>query len=78
MFETAKLRGRIVEKYGTIGDFAKAVKRPISYVSQYLNGKKNLDQVSIDLWARALDIGGSDIDAYFFTRRVHETEQPGL
>lgn len=75
MFDTSKLRGRIVEKFGTIGAFSKAAKSSLSFVSQYLNGKKFLDQRTLMRWAELLEIQNSEIDVYFFTEIVHETEQ---
>ena len=74
MFETSKLRGRIIEKYGSQNAFAEAVNRSISFVSQYLNGKVNLDQKTIDEWADALEITVPDIQAYFYTKKDHDTE----
>ena len=77
VYDTSKLRGRIIEKFGSQTAFAKAVHRPKAYVSQYLNGKVCLDQKTIDDWSIKLEILGDDICAYFFTKRVHETEQEG-
>lgn len=71
LYETAKLRGRIIEKYGSQGEFAKIVGCSLSFLSQYLNGKKKLDQPTIDKWANALDIESVDIYNYFFIRKVH-------
>lgn len=75
MFDTSKLRGRIVEKYGSQASFSKAVNNSLSYISQYLNGKKMLSQKTIDKWAAALEISSEDIPDYFFKKKVHETEQ---
>lgn len=75
MYDTSKLRGRIIEKFGSQYAFAKHIKQSISFVSQYLNGKKNLDQPTIDKWAAALEIDTMDIPVFFFTKKVHETEQ---
>jgi len=74
MYDTSKLRGRIIEKYGSQNDFARAVRRSISYVSQYMNGKVVLDQKTITEWADSLDIPAEDYVIYFFTKPVHETE----
>ena len=71
MIETAKLRGRIVEIYGTLDAFSSAVHNSKSFISQYLNGKRKLNQESIFEWAAALEISISDIPLYFFTRKVH-------
>lgn len=75
MYDTSKLRGRIVEKYGSQNEFASAVKRSVSFVSQYLNGHTDLDQNTISNWSAALDIAVEDIPIFFFTKKVHETEQ---
>lgn len=75
MYETAKLRGRIVEKFGTIKEFAQAAGSSMSFTSQYLNGKKILDQKTIDRWANVLDIPANEYDLYFFARKVHAIEQ---
>lgn len=75
MYDTSKLRGRIVEKFGTQLEFAKAVDGSISFISQYLNGTVSLNQKTIDKWANALDISVEDIPVFFFKKKVHETEQ---
>ena len=72
MYDTSKLRGRIVEKYGSLGNFAKTVGCSLSFLSLYINGKKKLDQPRIDRWANALDIESTDIYDYFFIRKVGE------
>lgn len=74
MYDSSKLRGRIIEKFGSQSSFAEAAHRSISYVSQYLNGKVYLDQRIIDEWAVLLDIPNDEIPVYFFTKKVHETE----
>ena len=74
MFETSKLRGRIIEKFGSQLAFAKAAHRSVSFVSQYLNCKKSLDQRMMDEWINLLDIPLNEIDQYFFVKKVHEAE----
>lgn len=74
MIDTSKLRGRIVEKFGTQKAFCKAVGSSHTFVSLYMNGKKVLNQPTIIKWAEALDIPASEIDVYFFKKKVHETE----
>lgn len=75
MFDTSKLRGRIVEVFGSQNEFAAAAGCSVSFLSQYLNGKKILDQKTIEKWCEALRIESQEIPAYFFTKRVHEVEQ---
>lgn len=75
MFETNKLRGRIIEKFGSQTAFCSAVGNCTSHVSSYLKGKTTLSQDTIAKWAAALDIPSDELDAYFFTPIVHEMEQ---
>lgn len=74
VFDTSKLRGRIVEKFGTIGMFAKEVGCSTNTISNYMNGATNLSQDKILQWCSLLDIKEKDIPAYFFTPRVDESE----
>lgn len=67
MYETSKLRGRIVEKYGSLMEFSKAAKCSYSFLSQYMTGKKTLKQPTMEKWIDMLQIENSDIRAYFFT-----------
>lgn len=75
MFDTSKLRGKIIEKFGSQGKFAAKVRRSPAFVSEVLNGKAYLEQRDIDLWANLLCVSGAEINEYFFTHKVHETEQ---
>jgi len=75
MFDTSKLRGRIIEKFGSQNAFAEAAHRSISFVSQYLNGKTSLDQKIMNEWIDLLDIPSYEIDQYFFVKKVHDIEQ---
>lgn len=74
MFDTSKLKGKIIEVFGTQGAFAKEIKRSPAFVSGVLNGKAYLEQRDIDQWAELLGISGKELTAYFFTKKVHETE----
>jgi transcriptional regulator with XRE-family HTH domain len=77
MYDTRKLRGRIIEIFGTLHDFAEAIGRTRAYVSNILKGKRYLRQQDIELWAEKLEIAPTEIALYFFTRKVCETEQKG-
>ena len=74
IFETSKLKGKIVEVFGSQRDFAKAVNKSQAFVSGVLNGKAYLEQRDIVLWASVLGISESEFGPYFFTRIVHESE----
>ena len=77
MFDTSKVRGRIVEKFGTIKHFSEVTGSPISVVSRYLNTGDPLSQTTINKWAFALKIPVEEIGVYFFKLKVHETELKG-
>lgn len=74
MFNVSKLRGRIVEVFGTVGAFAEAAGSSRVYVSMYLNHKTVLNQETIIKWANLLGIAEEEIPAYFFTLEVDETQ----
>ena len=61
-----KLRGRMVEKYGTIQEFAKHASRNNQFISKVLNGKSTLLQTDIEEWVSLLDISSDEIGSYFF------------
>lgn len=67
-YNTSKLRGRIIEKFGSQSAFAAAVNKNKAYISLYMNGKLFLDQRTIDEWADKLEIPSDDIYAYFFAK----------
>lgn len=75
VFNTSKLRGRIIEKYGTIGKFAESVGCSTNTISNYLTGSTNLSQDKILQWCDLLDIKEKEIPAYFFTQKVDESER---
>lgn len=72
MFENNKLRGRIVEKYGTLKAFSKIVNCSLSFLSLYFHGKKKLDQPTMAKWIEALEIEPEEVYDYFFVEKVHE------
>ena len=73
VFNTSKLRGRIIEKYGTIGKFAESVGCSTNTISNYLTGSTNLSQDKILQWCDLLVIKEKEIPAYFFTQKVDES-----
>mgnify|MGYP002803101865 FL=1 len=61
-----RLRGRIVEKYGSQEKFARKIGISRVSVSKKLNGVKVFSQNDIEDWALALDIKSPDYPSYFF------------
>lgn len=62
----AKLRGRIIEKYGTYSNFAKHMKLQRSALSTKLSGKTNITKRDMDKWGKELEISKEEYGIYFF------------
>ena len=62
-----KIRGKIVEVFGSQREFAKAIGLSEQSVTAKLNGRTDLSQDDILKWADALKLEVSDIGNYFFT-----------
>lgn len=61
-----KLRGRIVEKYGSQEKFSEYIGISRVSISKKLNGITGFSQVDIEKWASALDIKANEYSSYFF------------
>lgn len=70
MYDYSKLRGRIVEKYGTITNFCEKADVSLVVASNKLNNKAGFTRSDIEKWAKHLDIPGSEYDLYFFAHQV--------
>lgn len=66
-YKYRKLRGRIVEKYGSHGNFAKALGKSPNSISRKLRCKTGFSQKDIREWSELLDINTSEYNQYFFT-----------
>lgn len=69
-YNYSKLRGRIVEKFGTLGEFAKAMEWSERTNSLKMNGIREWKQSEIITASRLLDIKPEEIDVYFFDVEV--------
>lgn len=69
-FDYSRLKGRIVEKYGSQSNFAKEIPVSENQLSVYLTGKKRITTRLIDRMVVLLDIPEQDIGSYFFTQKV--------
>lgn len=67
-FDHSKLRGRIVEKYGTESNFAEKWGKSKQTLSLKLCGKVAITQDDIAEWCELLDIKVADAGPYFFKR----------
>lgn len=66
----SKLRGRIVEKFGTQTAFAEAMGTTRNTMSYKLKGVRIISTRDIEKWSEALDIPAKEIGLYFFTYKV--------
>jgi transcriptional regulator with XRE-family HTH domain len=66
-----KLRGRIVEKYGTLSNFAKALDLSTTQLSKTINGGTDFSVSRIEKWAKLLDIPPDEYYLYFFVKRLN-------
>lgn len=62
----SKLRGRIVEKYGTQKDFATALGQSENWVSNKMNDISPFSKADMEKWSELLDIAQTEIYDYFF------------
>lgn len=70
VFNTAKLRGRIVEKYKTIMEFSRQTSKGKQFVLNVLNNRSQLSHADMCEWIELLDIPAYEIDSYFFVYQV--------
>ena len=66
MYSYSKLKGKIVEKYGTQGALAEALGISVVSVSKKLNGVTGFSQEDIEKWSELLDISKHEYPDYFF------------
>ena len=67
-FRYNKLRGRIIEIFGSQAKFAEAIRVSEQTVTAKLNGRSPFSQDDIVTWSEALEIEQCDIGSYFFTQ----------
>jgi len=73
-YDYSKLRGRIIERFGSQEAFAEVVNQTPTTISYKLNGKKPLTRNDIIEWAKVLEIPTEEIGLYFFTEIVRECQ----
>lgn len=72
IFKNAKLKGRIVEKFGSQKAFADALGVTDTTVNNKLNNRRLMSQDDIASWAETLEIPLDQIGLYFFTEIVKQ------
>ena len=69
-FDYSKLKGRIIEKFGTMQAFSKNVKISSQSLSYKLNNKVDWRQSEITKAMKLLEIPFDEVDIYFFNENV--------
>lgn len=67
------LRGKIVEKYGNMAEFSRALGKDRRTVSAKLNGRVGFTTKDLAAWSKMLDIPVDDWGRYFFAPGIKET-----
>lgn len=62
-----KLRGRIIELFGTQEAFARKIGLSKNSMSLKMNGHTSFSQADVKLWSELLGIKTDEIGQYFFT-----------
>lgn len=75
-YDYSKLRGRIIEKLGSIKKYAELLELSDTSISNKLNNKVpfNQDEILKSIDPEVLDIDVLDIPVYFFTKKVGEIQ----
>lgn len=63
----SKLKGRIIEKFGSQRQFASQMSVSNTTLTRKMTGKVGFSQSDIVEWCKALDIDRSEIGLYFFS-----------
>lgn len=69
-FDYSKLKGKIIEKYGTQAEFAKEFGVSKNSFSMKMNNKISFSTNDILKITNMLNIDKDDISSYFFTQKV--------
>ena len=69
-FDYSKLKGKIIEKYGTQTEFAKEFGVSKNSFSMKMNNKTSFSTNDILKITNMLNIDKEDISSYFFTQKV--------
>lgn len=69
-FDYRKLKGRIVEKFDSVSNFAKHLGVAVQTVSAKLNNDLSITKKDIIEWSEKLEIPVDEIGVYFFVLKV--------
>ena len=66
----ARLKGKIVEKFGNIKNLSKSISLSATTLYKKLSGKEYFNQKQIEMIRKALEISETEINEYFFVQKV--------
>ena len=69
-YDYCKLRGKIVEKFGSIKKLSKNINISNTTLYKKLSGKEYFNQKQIEIIRYALGINETEINEYFFVHKV--------
>ena len=72
MYDYSKLRGRIVEKFGSQRNFSEKIDLSERTIGLKLNNLISFNQSDIETWSTHLEITRDEIPDYFFTKKVQK------
>lgn len=70
MYDLSKLRGRIIEKFGSLSNFAEKLGKDKTYLSRKMQGHSDFSRTEIIEWSNLLEIDSSMYEVYFFTEKI--------
>lgn len=71
-FDYSKLRGRIIEKYGSIEAFSNKTSISNISVSKKLNNKVAISREDMIEWSDLLDIPLEEYGAFYFVKKLND------
>lgn len=72
LYDYSKLKGKIVEKYGTQKEFIKQIPMSEPTLIKKINCQSEFNQSDIEVFCSLLDIDCEEISIYFFTKKVRK------
>ena len=70
VFDYSRLRGRIIERFGSQREFANHLGVSEQTITSKMTSKTFLGQDDIIAWSEALDIEANDIGSFFFAKKL--------
>ena len=71
-FDYSKLRGRIVEKFGSIKDFSSNVSVSYIAVSKKLNNQIPISRADMMEWSELLGIPLEEYGVFYFVKKLND------